>query len=90
MINPFKVIGKNSILLELQLPQAIKIHNVFHPNLLWKASIDPLIGQVNKPIPSIIINNKEKREVEDIFDIRSLSKKIQYWIKWAGWDEDRE
>ena len=34
MIDPFDVIGKKSILLELQLPQAMKIHNVFHPNLL--------------------------------------------------------
>ena len=34
MIGPFDVIGKKSISLELQLPQAMKIHNVFHPNLL--------------------------------------------------------
>ena len=34
MIGPFEVIGKKGISLELQLPQAMKIHNVFHPNLL--------------------------------------------------------
>ena len=34
MIGPFEVIGKKGILLELQLPQAMQIHNVFYPNLL--------------------------------------------------------
>ena len=33
MIGSFEVIGKKRILLELKLPQAMKIHNVFHPNL---------------------------------------------------------
>ena len=72
MISPFEVIKKKSILLKLQLPQAMKIYNVFHPNLLEKASIDPITGQVNKLAPPVIINNEEKWEVEDIFDTRSL------------------
>ena len=44
MIDLFEVIGKKSISLELQLPQAIKIHNVFQPNLLQKAPTEPLTG----------------------------------------------
>ena len=47
MIGLFDVIGKKNILLELQLPQAMKIHNIFHSNLLRKASTNPLTGQVN-------------------------------------------
>ena len=38
----------------------MKIYNVFHPNLLQKASTDPLIGQVNKLALPVIINNKKK------------------------------
>ncbi len=38
----------------------MKIHNVFHPNLLQKTSTDPLIGQVNEPVPPVIINNEEE------------------------------
>ena len=37
-----------------------------------------------------IINNKEEWEVEDILDGRSHWGKIQYWVKWIGWDEDWE
>ena len=60
MIDLFKVIKKEGILLKLQLSQAIKIDNVFHLNLLWKISIDLLIGQINKPTLSVIINKEEK------------------------------
>ena len=72
MIGSFEVIEKKSILLEFQLSQAIKIYNVFYPNLFQKASTNPLKGQVNEPASPVIINNKEKWEVEDIFDARSL------------------
>ncbi len=90
MIGPFDVIGKTRISLELQLLQAMKIHNVFHPNLLQKASTDPLTSQVNEPAPPVIIDNEEEWEVEDILDARSHRGKIQYRLKWTGWDEDRE
>ena len=90
MIGSFKVIKKKCILLELQLPQTIKIHNVFHPNFLQKASTDPLIGQINEPVPPVIMNNKEEWKFEDIFNARSFWRKIQYWVKWVGWDEDRK
>ena len=89
MIGCFEVIGKKSISLELQLPQAIKIDNVFHPNLLQKASTDLLTGQVNESAPPVIISNEKKWEVADILDSRSFWGKIQYRIKWASWDEDR-
>ena len=71
MISFFEVIQKKSILLKLQLPQTIKIYKIFHPNLLQKALINLLTGQVNKPGLPIIINNKKKWEVENIFDVRN-------------------
>ena len=90
MIGLFKVIGKKGISLKLQLPQAMKIHNIIHLNLLQKASTDPLIGQLNEPALPVIIENEEKWEVEDIFDAKSHRSKIQYRVKYTDWDEDRE
>ncbi len=60
MIGPFDIIRKKNISLELQLPQAMKIHNVFHPNLLRKAFTEQLTGQVNEPASPVIINNEEE------------------------------
>ena len=90
MLGFFEVIRNKEISVQLQLPQSMKIHNVFHPNLLRKASTDPLINQVNEPPPPVIINNEEEWEVEDILDARSHRGKLQYRVKWVGWDEDRE
>lgn len=36
--------------MKLQLSQVIKIYNIFHLNLLKKASTNPLTDQVNEPI----------------------------------------
>ena len=60
MIDPFKVIKKKDILLKLQLPQVMKIYNVFHLNFFQKASTDLLTGQINKLALSMIINDEEK------------------------------
>ncbi len=88
IIGPFDVIGKKSISLELQRSQAMNIHNVFQPNFFPKTSTDSLTGQVNKPAPPVIINNEEEWEVKDILDARSHRSKIEYRVKWTGWDED--
>ncbi len=44
MIGFFEVIRKKDILLELKFSQAVKIHNIFQPNLFQKVSTDPLIN----------------------------------------------
>ena len=81
MLGLFKVIGNKRVSVELQLPQSMKIHNVFYLNLLQKALTNPLTNQVNKPSPPVIINNKEEWEVEDILDARSHQGRLQYWVK---------
>ena len=44
-ISPFKVkriFEKNPLIAELELPESIKIHLIFHVNLLSHIAIDPL------------------------------------------------
>lgn len=60
IISVFKVIKNKRILVELQIPQLIKIYNVFHPNLLRKVFRDPLTNQINDPPSLVIVNNKEE------------------------------
>ncbi len=81
MLSPFEVIRNKGVSVELQLPQSMKIHNVFYPNLLQKASTDPLTNQVNEPSPPVIINNEEELEVVNIFDAKSHWGKRQYRVK---------
>lgn len=51
---------KKNISFELRLSHVIKIHNLFHLNYLQKTFTNLLMSQVNKLVPTIIINNKDK------------------------------
>ena len=44
----------------LDLPTSMRIHDVFHPNLLQQAANNPLPGQHNKPEPPVIVDDEEK------------------------------
>lgn len=61
----------------------MKIYNIFHLNLLQKAAKNPLPGQTKNLAPPIIIDNKEKWEVDDILDAKKKgkSKKLQFQVK---------
>lgn len=49
----------------------MKIHNVFHPNLIEKVLTNLLTYQINELLPPVIINNEKYWEVEDILDARN-------------------
>ena len=54
----------------------MKIYNVFHPNLLQKTFTNLLTGQVNKSVLLVIMNNKEKRKMKNIFNAKNYWNKI--------------
>ena len=68
----------------------MKIHDVFHPNLLRKTSDNPLPGQHNDPAPPVIVDDKEEWEVNDILDARRRDKKVQFCVKQKEYNKDRE
>ena len=59
-IGPFKIKKLVGSLYQLELPSTMKIHDIFHSNLFWKAATDSLPGQQNSPPPPTVVNNKEK------------------------------
>jgi hypothetical protein len=94
-IRPFRiteVIGL--VTYRLELPPAIRIHDVFHTSLLRPAASDPLPSQNESTQPRIRLNkdNTEKREwmIEKILDSRVTKnrhrkRRLEYHVKWKGY-----
>ena len=71
----------------LQLPESMKIGNVFHVDLLTPYHETDAYGpQPPKPPPELI-DGEEEYEVEDIIDDRynRRKRKRQYLVKWKGY-----
>ena len=47
---------------------------------------DPLPGQQNPPPPLVIVDDNEEWHVEEILDSRIYRHRLQYLVKWVGFD----
>ena len=79
MIGPYKVKKLVGSSYQLELPYTMKIHDIFYPNLLQKATNNPLPGQRNSPLPSTVVDNEEEWEVDNILDVKhGRGKKVVF------------
>jgi hypothetical protein len=83
MIDSYKILKVLKEACQLELSQSMKIHNTFHTFLLRSASIDFLIEQIQLSSSSIIVDEKEKYEVNDIVNSRYHYNKLQYRVSWT-------
>ena len=100
MIGPYKIKQLVRLSCQLDLSISIKIHDIFHLSLLWKATNNPLPDQHNNSAPPVIINDKEEWKINDILNARKkgekkvekkvVGKKIQYHVKWKRYNENKE
>jgi hypothetical protein len=74
---------------QLNLSLSMKIHDTFHIFFLRFAAIDFLIDQIQSSSSSIVIDEKEEYEVNDILDSRYHYEKLQYKIVWIDHFSDR-
>ena len=66
----------------------MQIHNVFSPDKLWLAANDSLSDQMIEFSKSVMISNNQKWEAEKILNSHLHGKKLQYWVKCVGFDND--
>ena len=88
-LGPFEVTrqaSKNAF--ELKLPGSMKIHNVFHVNLLEKVTVNPLRPTAPRPQPVVLEDSPEEEfEVEAIRKHKNTSKGLYYLVKWKGFPD---
>jgi hypothetical protein len=71
----------------LSLPASMKIHDVFHIDLLTPYAETPAYGKPYLRPPPETIDGDEEYEVEDILMHRETGRhrKLQYLVKWKGY-----
>ena len=88
-LGPFEIIQKvSSHAFRLALPLALKrIHPVFHVSLLEPYHPNTLPGRVDPPPPPVVVDGEEEWEVAEILSSRRHRKKLQYLVRWTGFDQ---
>jgi hypothetical protein len=60
-VGPYMIIEKVGNAYWIDLPESIKVHPVFHPKKLRKASSsEPLEGQILTPQPPVQVNSQDE------------------------------
>jgi hypothetical protein len=92
-LGPFHVVAKTSpVNYKLELPEQLRIHNVFHVNLL-KLYRDPELGgrfpgRRPQPIPPQVTQGGElEYEVEAILHKKFTTAGVEYLVKWLSYPD---
>ncbi len=89
-LNLYSITVKVEIFYHLQLSRSMKhIHSMFSSKYLWSSSNDSLSRQHSELSKSTIIEeNEEHWEVDDILNFRWYRERLQYKVKWIEINHD--
>jgi hypothetical protein len=94
MLESFKILKKRDNFYKLELSIQMNIHSLFHISLLKKDLENSLSKQIIESLSSIVIDDKQKFDVENIIDFRlinrAFNKRLQYKIRWVEHSFDRK
>jgi hypothetical protein len=65
---------------QLNLSQSMKIHDIFYTFLLRKAATNPLTRQIQLSSLSVVMNDEEEYEINNILNSRYHYDKLQYKV----------
>ena len=85
---PLRIVEQVGHSFRLELLSSMKIHPVISPDMLRKAGSDPVPGQHPDPPPPITIQGDNEWEAEEVLTSRLSLGKLQYRVKWLGFDHD--
>jgi hypothetical protein len=69
-------------------PHFCRLHPVFPVVKLSLAHPDPILGRRPAlPPPPTLVNSEKEYKVETILDSRMCYNRLEYWVKWKGYDK---
>jgi hypothetical protein len=84
---PYKIIEKlGPATFKLQMPAKNKTHPVFHASKFIRYHHNTIGNRAPTNPPAIEIEGHNKFEVEKVLDSRVYYQKVQYLVKWLGYD----
>ncbi len=88
MLDSFQITESIDSFYKLKLSETIRIHDVFYSELLRSVIDDFLPDQKNESSKSIVINDEDEWEIDDILNSRRYRRRLQYRVKWKSYDND--
>ncbi len=88
ILNSFQIIDLIDSFYKLKLLETMCIHNVFYSELFRLVVNDFLSDQKNESLRSIVINDEDKWEINDILNSQQYRRWLQYQVKWKSYDND--
>ncbi len=88
MLDSFKITDSVDFFYKLKLSDTMRIHDVFHSELLCSAVNNSLSDQKNELSKSIVINDENEWKIDDILNSRWYQRRLQYQVKWKNYDND--
>ncbi len=88
ILDSFQIIDFIDSFYKLKLLKTMHIYNVFHSKLLHLIINDFLSDQKNKFSESIVINDEDEWEINDILNFQWYQRWFQYWVKWKSYDNN--
>jgi hypothetical protein len=86
IVGPYRILEKIGHSYRIDLLETIRVHLVFSPDKLQKASNDPLLGQRNDPPLPIQVNGNDEWEVDEILASKVVRGSLRYRVSWKGYD----
>ncbi len=88
MLDSFQIINLVDSFYKLKLLKTMRIHDVFHSELLRLVVNDSLSDQKNEFSRSIVINDEDEWKIDDILNFQRYRRRLQYRVKWKSYDNN--